>query len=150
MRFLRPGKLRHGWGCCPVRSCGSGCRIWISAGRVGATLSATYWRGLNNNADLANCSKPPNLADDWSLSQIVTTTTKVRQVVRDALQALAPSLKTVAERLGLSHDMLRRYRVGDRRVPTAVLRRLAKALRLQAASLLRHAKGIEREADRDP
>lgn len=80
----------------------------------------------------------------------MTTITKVRQVVRDALQALAPSLKTVAQQLGLSHDMLRRYAIGDRRIPADVLSRLARVLRLRAASLVRYAKRLEREADRKP
>lgn len=74
---------------------------------------------------------------------------KVRRLVQEALDALAPSLHQVAKPLRVSYPMTRQYARGRYTAPAAVLRRLAKLLRSRARGLVRMADRVEREADRN-
>jgi len=69
-----------------------------------------------------------------------------RTLVVKALRAAAPGLKELSRRLRLSSSALRRYRLGDRTPSPAVMRRLARELRLQGKRLERLAHTLEAEA----
>ena len=72
-----------------------------------------------------------------------------RQRIAEALTAAAPGLEELARRLGLSSSALRRYRLGDRRPSSGVLAQVAIVLREQAKDLLRLAKELETEANKE-
>lgn len=78
------------------------------------------------------------------MSQIVTTHSRgLRLVVRRSLQLLAPTLKDLAGSLGVSYLLLRRYAIGDRRAPAAVVRALVRLMRRRARALEREATRLE-------
>ena len=70
-------------------------------------------------------------------------------MVAKAIEAATPTLRDVASRIGVSYGTIRAYKIGERNAPPAVMRRLASALRHQAAQLETAADRLEARAERD-
>ncbi len=70
-------------------------------------------------------------------------------MVATALRAARPELQQIAERAGVSRPTLYAYLAGRRTPGPDVLKRLAKALRMQSAELSGQAAMLESLADQD-
>ena len=80
---------------------------------------------------------------------MMTMTKPVHRVTAAALRAATSSGAALARQLGISQSGLCRYGLGDRTPPPALLRRLARLLRVQARRLERHAARLEQEAQKE-
>jgi transcriptional regulator with XRE-family HTH domain len=69
--------------------------------------------------------------------------TALRHLIGKALEKATPSVEEVAAELRLSSSALRRYRLGNRTPPAALVRHLAGLLRRRAAVMVRLATELE-------
>jgi hypothetical protein len=72
--------------------------------------------------------------------------TRQRAVLAEALQAVTPTIKDIADRLGISYGMARHFRVGAKRVSAELMRDLADLLDRHATDLRARAKALRRAA----
>ena len=71
-------------------------------------------------------------------------------MIAKALVAATPTLRDIAERVGVSYHAVRSWRLKNRTPPARLRRHLAESLRQQAADLEKLAEQLEQSAEQEP